>query len=45
MQLGKSKDSAAISAIINNMQHPFWNVKYMAIGKLENPVKTFTQKE
>ena len=38
-QLGKSKEPAAISAIIKNMQHPFWNIKYMAIGKLENPIK------
>lgn len=43
-QLGKSKDSAAISAIINNMQHSFWNIKYMAIGKLENAVKTHPER-
>ena len=39
-QLGKSKDSAAINAIIKNLQHSFWNVKYMAISKIENAIKT-----
>ena len=43
-QLGKSKDSTAISAIIKNLQHSFWNVKYMAISKIENAIKIHPEK-
>ena len=43
-QLGKSKDPAAIDAILKNMQHSFWNIKYMAISKLENATTTNPEK-
>jgi aminopeptidase N len=42
-QLGKSNDSAAIGAIIKNLNHSFWNVRYMAISKIENGIKIYPE--
>jgi len=36
---GKSSDPAAIDAIINALNEPFWNVKTMAMGKIKKAVK------
>jgi len=36
---GKSSDPAAVNAIINALNEPFWNVKTMAMGKIKKAVQ------
>ena len=36
---GKSSDPAAIEAIINALNQPFWNIKTMAMGKIKKAVQ------
>jgi aminopeptidase N len=36
---GKSSDPAAVEAIINALNQPFWNVKTMAMSKIKKAVK------